>query len=692
MATTVDQYIADLRNAIDEGRLQLDRDQFEQVTKPNYLNNILPTGVSNLTGMLMDRPDLYGSNAGKMTIDTLNHFTDARGIFLDDPRVPPELRGKNSLERDKVELASDIAKWNVQTDIRDFNASRSDADRTFAEATRARMAEESRTDRDWAMANNVPPERVIGGQIIPDYLSPHQQFAREFAAQNQGRLPGYRDLVQALAQQGRVPEDYNGGRPYAGQIPAAGPGILFDPGRGGYVDTVSGKVITNQQELAATVQQRQGQASQITGFDAQGQPIYALRPGVGVPGLGTNTGGMRQALTGEMTAGAGNPLMAGLQAAAGAGGLGQGPTAIGQPAMTAGLPGYMGPGAPTAGSATAAIGAGGPMSEYQRGLIEQGRATDVRDQREANAQRIAEKEVEYRQAIAQGNLTLANRTQDELTALNNAKLDLERQQAAFDQGIASGTLTGSYTDPATGQKYSTMDAQRLAQQDKEFGARLRFDEGVATGSVNGQQTVEAGALMGNFNGMSTLAGQQSYGGSALVGGGLTLEAQQALGRVGGQDTLAREAEQNKTSLAYLAQAADLSRNPADWVRYSTMLGGTPGGIRDIVDASAGRYNMARTGDYGTGSGGMQTVGGVAAGMGAAGQAGAQNQIAQARGGLATPGQLAPQQYQKMGTVQKQMLGGLYETGPNAMRAQDVEEMYRRSLPKYSGPRAGRVAA
>lgn len=652
---SLDRYIAELNHQYQMGVLQLNRDEFEQIKKPTYQNVTLPGAVSGLTGVLMDRPDLYGGNAGRLTWDSLQGLTDARGIFLDDPRVPPELRGKNSLARDRVEIEALTQQWRERTDQRDFGAARSDADRAFAEAQRARFAEEQREDAAKAIEWGLQPGEVVGGLPLPDYLRPHAEWVRQYRAANNNAMPGYADLVRTLAESGRVPEDYNGGRPYAGQVPAAGPGILWDARRG-YVDTVTGNTM-DARTAGATIQTRQGQASRMT-VGPDGQPVYQLRPGIGAQGLGASPGGVIED-GGLPTGGGVRPVADG------------GERAYATSAMNRALPAYTGPGAPTAGggafgAATAAIGSGQPMSLEQRRLIEQGRQADQSAALTQNDQRIREKQVEYQNAIAAGNLALAERTQTELTDLNNRKLALEQQSRAFDEAFRAGELTGNYNG------YDTLAKQRL-----------NMEEGQAVGMVNGQETLARGALMGTFNGMSTLAGQTAYGGSALVGQGLTLEAQQALGRVGGQATVGREQMENQAALGYLNLLAG-QRGPADYGQYLKTLGGTPQGLRDLVDASAGRYTMARYGDYG-GQAQAASLGSLV-GDATGGAARQQAEFAAAQRRLVAPNQISAQNYAKMGTTQRQLLGSLYEG--QGYRPEDVEETMRRSLPRYSGPRSG----
>lgn len=726
--------MARLQAEYQAGMLRLAENRFNQIELPTFQQISLPTSYAGLTGMLPT--DYRGPYAGMITGQRLDQLTDARGIFLDDPRVPPELRGKNTLGRDQVELQALVQQWNERRDVRDFGAQRSDMDRNFAEQQRLALQQQANADRDFALQANLDPSQVVGGQVLPDYLRQHAPWARQFAGANQGRLPGYADLVQALANSGLTPEDYNGGRPYPGQPPSAAPGILWDQSRGGYFDTVSGRALAGT-ELASTVQQRQAQRWQMS-IGPDGQPRYQLPQGVGPASLGgapapggpPATGPLGQGPTVGLAGGLGfaadpaNPLLAGLagggpdafgglgltgpsttgargvEAGPGAdmasgagltgpmtmggvrgvetpggpppGALGRGPTQVGGPAgvaspynpLQAGLAdaamGRFGQGPVNyAGSgATGAIGQGRITSEYQRGLEEQGRQADVRAQLEARQQtlqnqqaqndaRIREKQVEYQQLIAQGQLDLANRTQTELTDLNNRKFSL-------DQEIQRGQLA-------------------LAQ-------------GQAVGFVNGQQTLERIGLFGEEDGRRTLEAQRLYGGGP--GSTPTLERESLYGGsalVPSGVTAQERANQNQAALGYLGLIGQ-NRGPADIVQYARIVGGTPNGLRDVVDASLGRFRNAGYGDVG----GAPQAGGTLDALAPNDRAVGEVQAAQRRIGAANPQQFAWQNVDRLAPANRQMLGALAEG--SGRRPEDVEAARQQALGRYRGPTRGRILA
>lgn len=142
---------------------------------------------------------------------------------------------------------------------------------------------------------------------------------------------------------------------------------------------------------------------------------------------------------------------------------------------------------------------------------------------------------------------------------------------------------------------------------------------------------------------------------------------------------------NQTALGYLQMLANL-RGPADLFQYLRVLGGTPGGIRDIVNASAGAYQMPRTGAIGSGgTSGPASIESVLA------QMNDPNYGAEAQGlNLPAPNQINAQALLRMTPAQLQTLMSAYES--QGWRPEDVLAIFRNSLPQYAGnTQAGRVA-
>jgi hypothetical protein len=162
-------YLADLEQEIARARLQLDRDEFEQIRRPTFLDVTRPGAVSGLTGMLMNRPDLYGNYAGRQTIDQLNATTGAAGRFANDDRYG-EFAGQTTM-----------------------------AGQEFVSNMAAR-------DAQLSAEYGVP---FVGGQQAPEWLAPFTTWARNFMMQNGGRIPTGTQFNQAL-KQGQVYDDRGG--------------------------------------------------------------------------------------------------------------------------------------------------------------------------------------------------------------------------------------------------------------------------------------------------------------------------------------------------------------------------------------------------------------------------------------------------------------------------------------------------
>ena len=162
-----------------------------------------------------------------------------------------------------------------------------------------------------------------------------------------------------------------------------------------------------------------------------------------------------------------------------------------------------------------------------------------------------------------------------------------------------------------------------------------------------------------------------------------------LGSYNGQQTLASRAEQNQTALGYLNLLGQL-RGPGDIFQYLKVLQGTPGGIRDIVNAASGAYRMPNTG------GGSITVGGGVNTGGAAGLDSLLSQINNPNYGseaqnlnLPLPNQINALALQRMTPSQQQALLGAYEAA--GYNPNDVLAIFKNSLPQYAGnANTGRV--
>jgi hypothetical protein len=161
-----------------------------------------------------------------------------------------------------------------------------------------------------------------------------------------------------------------------------------------------------------------------------------------------------------------------------------------------------------------------------------------------------------------------------------------------------------------------------------------------------------------------------------------------LGQYNGQQTLAAKAQQDQTSLGYLNLLGQL-RGPGDIFQYLKVLNGTPGGIRDVVNAASGAYRMPGTG------GSNVTVGGANTG----GPAGLDSLLSQMNNpnygqeaqnlNLPLPNQINALALQRMTPSQQQSLLGAYEAA--GYNPNDVLAIFRNSMPQYAGAsNSGRV--
>jgi hypothetical protein len=296
------------------------------------------------------------------------------------------------------------------------------------------------------------------------------------------------------------------------------------------------------------------------------------------------------------------------------------------------LPTYQGP----AGAATAgAFQSGAPRSTAQRQLEEQGRQADLQNQLGINAQRITEEENKRQNAIATGQLDLAREAEANKARFEGERVGLETQRVNLEQEIQRGQL----------------DLQR----------------GIAVGNVGGVDTLEKGALVGRIGDQATVERERMYGGAAYVDAGSTLE---------------REAQENKTALDYL-NLLNQTRGPEDAFQHLKVLNSTPGGMRDLVDAAAGRYQMGRFGGGDPSALTPATVGGLSM-TGPSSPLSLPVYRGPGSGVPVGPSQWAPENIAKMDDYQKKMLLAEAESrghDPNAAMAS-----FKATLPTYSGPR------
>ncbi|HYF47367.1 MAG TPA: hypothetical protein VD926_14230 [Acidimicrobiales bacterium] len=559
---------------IAERRRQFDR-MHDEYRMPKYRDIERPESYGGLTGMLPE--DYWGPYGGMPTFGALSGaaslFGQVGGGVGSGVNAQLDARlaemgyapGQRTLAGRELDMRGDIARRQMYEWDREFGASRSDADRAFGEMQRQSVNADRARDTALELETGIP---YFNGSPMPEWLRPHAEWARQYATGNQGRMPTFEELTAALGKHGHQPEDFNAqnpGQPFAGTLPTVGPGIIYDPARGGNYDTISGKVIDGP-ELAAELRNRMSGGVRASGFDEAGRPIYAAAQGDQLSSqAGLGPGGM-QMMPGRMEMQSRADAVSGQARGTGTGSLAS----------------------QKAGTATrTAFASGTPRSQAQRELEERGRQFDASNE-------IDRMRAEAEVARMNGQEARADELERRAMSLRE---EIDRRGAAVEEGrlglegeLGRGRLG---LDTELGRGRLTLDRDRLG-----------FDKGVAVGMVDGQETLDRGALLGTFNGMSTLAGQQAYGGSALVGGGLTLDAQRAIGRVGGQETLdsqalrgytpqgatlAREGQEADTALRALQLESTLRADPFKLAVMREGLSAT--GIPNAIEAVAGRRQL-----------------------------------------------------------------------------------------------------
>ena len=252
-----------------------------------------------------------------------------------------------------------------------------------------------------------------------------------------------------------------------------------------------------------------------------------------------------------------------------------------------------------------------------------------------------------------------------------------QQAASVGAGGAGGTGTGpmgagtqafnyqaAYLDYLTA-RMNMLELPQMQNQNQWQIDRLAFDQAKQKWLEQYQQQVFG-------------EGQRQF--NELQG----LRQGELVGQYNGQQTLASRAEQNQTALGYLNLLSRL-RGPGDIFQYLKVLNGTPGGIRDIVNAASGAYRMPTTGGV--------TVGGYSGGSDLntlLGQINDPNYGAEGQNlNLPLPNQINALALQRMTPSQQQSLLAAYEAA--GYNPQDVLAIFRNSLPQYAGGGgAGRV--
>lgn len=147
-------------------RLAEERRQFDEQMNKLWLptlNDInRPNAVSGLSGMLMNRPDLYGALANLPTFGSLSGLAGLFGYVGNDPRF----QGMG------YEAGAETL------------------------GGRQQGSNEARSDTEMSMEYGGT---IIGGKPAPPWMAPHAAWAQEFARTHQGRAPTQEELTAGIS-------------------------------------------------------------------------------------------------------------------------------------------------------------------------------------------------------------------------------------------------------------------------------------------------------------------------------------------------------------------------------------------------------------------------------------------------------------------------------------------------------------
>jgi len=189
------------------------------------------------------------------------------------------------------------------------------------------------------------------------------------------------------------------------------------------------------------------------------------------------------------------------------------------------------------------------------------------------------------------------------------------------------------------------------------------------------KTYQTASLSGQLNGQDTMAMQEQKYQQGVTDAGLT-------GTYQGQDTMAKINQQNAQAQALLALQAQM-QGPRNWAAYQKTFGATPQGLKDVMSAYMGRYQLPTgQGAQNTAQGGVQSV----AGLGGDILSGTYGQDGQSGMSTMNPRQASVSNWARMMPSQREMILGNYEQ--QGWYAPDVEKLIQGAAPKYSGPQTG----
>lgn len=189
------------------------------------------------------------------------------------------------------------------------------------------------------------------------------------------------------------------------------------------------------------------------------------------------------------------------------------------------------------------------------------------------------------------------------------------------------------------------------------------------------KTYQTASLSGQLNGQDTMAMQQQKFAQGISEAGVT-------GMYNGQKTMQQIAQENQEAQALLALQAQM-QGPRNWAAYQRTFGATPQGLKDVMAAYMGRYQLPTgQGAQNTAQGGQQSV----AGLGGDILSGTYGQDGQSGMATLNPRQASVSNWARMMPSQREMILGNYEQ--QGWYGPDVERLIQGAAPKYSGPQTG----
>src|SRR5262245_2849494 len=589
---SVEKSISDASNAVSAGRLQLDRDIFERYTMANFNEIMKPTSYAGLTGFLPT--DYRGPYAGMAAWATMMDTANMFGTTGTDPRWAQLGYGNNMPTMAGAQQQSDMAARDTQMGM-EYGG-------TFVGGTQAPpwMAPHATWAREFARTHQgTPPTQeqltkginddvnaaLQGLRANPEHQGADQQRRLQMEAQSVSGVLGMTPQNAASMVQDLRRQTANAGGRQSTALEIVDAASRWqnptDPAMA--INQAMTRLREDPAYQAAGGEQRRQMESQQVA-QATGLPLEAatgivndLRSNTSVSGGLSQNEAVNRAVSRAMGTAPGGPTQAmygqagytGGAAGAGAGaGAGPAPGAGG----TAGA-GWQPGGISFTGSNAAATSYNQvqAMSPEQRRLAEQARQTDINAQLSLrqqdiqnsiaqNAQKLAELQNVWQEAVARGNLALAEQTQRDLVAYQKRGQDLEQARDEVTKQVQYAGLTGTFE----GQETQAAKEARLAAE------------------------ARSGEISGVYGGQETLAAR-------------TQRQQNELGRM---------------------QLLSTLRGPEDIVQYARVSGGLQGGLESMNDAALGRFQVA-AGEGGAGATSPATLQGLGQDIGGVGPAGYQ---------------------------------------------------------------------